>query len=176
MNTRVLPWRDLNALVPPFKCLQCTLLERACACCVAFTRRVVLKELRKLKSLKKRCCKYIYLLRGYQQSTSQNDKKQEDGIISEIIPSLEDSNATIQFTNNPYMQQPPYNPFYKSNEKVIDEIKLIEEDVTKRIKRNTKCTLVIIILIFLLYFVTKNPKIAQLLCNLANKTNNLQEN
>lgn len=57
MNTRVLPWRDLNALVPPFKCLQCTLLERACACCVAFTRRVVLKELRKLKSLKKRCCK-----------------------------------------------------------------------------------------------------------------------
>ncbi|PBC26907.1 hypothetical protein APICC_07484 [Apis cerana cerana] len=83
----------------------------------------------------------IYLLRGYQQSTSQNDKKQEDGIISEIIPSLEDSNATIQFTNNPYMQQPPYNPFYKSNEKVIDEIKLIEEDVTKRIKRNTKCTL-----------------------------------
>lgn len=53
----MLPWRDLNALVPPFKCLQCTLLERACACCVAFTRRVVLKELRKLKSLKKRCCK-----------------------------------------------------------------------------------------------------------------------
>lgn len=39
------------------------------------------------------------------------------------------------------MQQPPYNPFYKSNEKVIDEIKLIKEDVTKRIKRNTKCTL-----------------------------------
>ncbi|KAG6797803.1 hypothetical protein HZU73_07123 [Apis mellifera caucasica] len=131
----------------------------------------------------------IYLLRGYQQSTSQNDKKQEDGITSEIRPSLEDSNATIQFTNNPYMQQPPYNPFYKSNEKVIDEIKLIEEDVTKRIKRNTKCTLgncitcciffiiaIIIILVFLLYFVTKNPKIAQILCNLANKTNSLQEN